>query len=118
MQFQKNNFWRKNDQKGTFRGVKWRWRDQHSIKYVNYLENETIFVVDAVPPKARILEVWVLLMSTKILVKIFWPLGVCLARCCAGSVHSYIGGYVLKYVVKYIVMPSYLSITYIPQHEV
>ena len=35
-------------------------------------------------------------------------LGVRLARCCAGSVHSYIGGYVLKYVVKYIVIPCYL----------
>jgi hypothetical protein len=31
------------------------------------------------------------LMSTKKLVKIFWPLGVRLARCCAGSVHSLIG---------------------------
>jgi hypothetical protein len=40
------------------------------------------------------------------------------ARCCAGSVHSYIGGYVLKYVVKYIVIPCYLSLTYIPQNEV
>jgi hypothetical protein len=38
---------------------------------VNYPENETLLVVDPVPPKARILEVWVLLMSTKILVKIF-----------------------------------------------
>jgi hypothetical protein len=71
---------------------------------VNYLENETLLVVDPVPPKARILEVWVLLMSTKILVKILWPLGVHLARCCAGSVHSYIGGYVLKYLVKCIVI--------------
>ena len=35
-------------------------------------------------------------------------LGVRLARCCAGSVHSYIDGYVLKYVVKYIVIPCYL----------
>ena len=40
--------------------------------------------------------------------KIFWVLGVRLARCCAGSVDSYIGGYVLKYVVKYIVIPCYL----------
>jgi hypothetical protein len=72
---------------------------------VNYPENETLLVVDPVPPKARILEVWVLLMSTKVLVKIFWPLGVCLACCCAGSVHSDIGGYVLKYVVKYIGIP-------------
>jgi hypothetical protein len=40
--------------------------------------------------------------------KKFWPLGVRLARCTAGSVHSYIGGYVLKYLVKYIVIPSYL----------
>jgi hypothetical protein len=30
-------------------------------------------------------------MSTKSFVKNFWVLGVCLARCCAGSVHSYIG---------------------------
>ena len=75
---------------------------------VNYPENETLLVVDPVPPKARILEVWVLLMSTKILVKIFWPLAVPLARCCAGSVHSYIGGYVLKYLVKYIVIPCNL----------
>jgi hypothetical protein len=36
--------------------------------------------------------------------KKFWVLGVHLARCCAWSVHSYIGGYVLKYVVKYIVV--------------
>ncbi len=35
-------------------------------------------------------------------------LGVRLARCCAGSVHSYIGGYVLKYLVKYIVIPCNL----------
>jgi hypothetical protein len=37
-----------------------------------YPENETllvVLVVDPVPPKARILEVWV--MSTKILVKIY-----------------------------------------------
>ena len=79
-----------------------------SYLYAIYPKNETLIVVDPVPPKARILEVWVLLMSTKILVKIFWPLGVCLARCCAGSVHSYIGGYVLKYVIKYIVIPCYL----------
>ena len=39
------------------------------------------------------------MMSTKTLVKIFWSLGVRLARCCAGSVHCYIGGYVLNYVV-------------------
>ena len=76
--------------------------------YVNYPENETLPLGDPVPPKARILEVWVLLMSKKILVKIFWPLGVHLARCCAGSVHSYIAGYVLKYVIKYIVIPCYL----------
>jgi hypothetical protein len=64
-----------------------------------YPENETLLVVDPVPPKARILEVWVWVMSTKILVKIFWPLGVRLARCCAVSVHSYIyiGWYLLKY---------------------
>jgi hypothetical protein len=31
---------------------------------------------DPVPPKARILEVWVWVMSTKSLVKIFWHLGV------------------------------------------
>ena len=75
---------------------------------MNYPEIETLFLVDPVLPKARILEVWVLLMSTKSLVKQFWPLGVRGARCCAGSVHSYIGGYVLKYVVKYIVIPCYL----------
>jgi hypothetical protein len=40
--------------------------------------------------------------------KKIWPLVVHLARCCAGSVHSYIGGYVLKYVVEYIVIPCYL----------
>ena len=74
----------------------------------NYPENETLSLVDPVPPKARILEVWVWVMSTKILVKAFLALGVPLARCCAGSVHSYIGGYVLRYVVKYIVIPSYL----------
>ena len=73
-----------------------------------YPENETLPLGDPVPPKARILEVWVCVMSTKSLVKIFWPLGVRLAHCCAGSVHSYIGGYVLKYVVKYIVIPCYL----------
>ena len=66
--------------------------------YVNYPENETLPLGDPVPPKARILEVWVCVMSTKSLVKIFWPLGVRLAHCCAGSsVHSYIGGYVVKY---------------------
>ena len=49
-------------------------------------------------------------MSTKSLVKIFWPLGVRGVRCCAGSVNSYVDvdGYVLKYVVKYIVIPCYL----------
>jgi hypothetical protein len=73
-----------------------------------YPENETLLVGDPVPPKARILDVWVWVMSTKSLVKKFWPLGVLEARCCAGSVHSYIGGYVLKYVVKYIVIPWYL----------
>ena len=75
-----------------------------------YLENETLPLAlgDLVPPKPRILEVWVWVMSTKSSVKIFWPLGVRLARCCAGSVHSYIGGYVLKYVVKYIVIPCNL----------
>jgi hypothetical protein len=36
-----------------------------------YPENETLLVVDPVPPKARILEVWVWVMSTKTLVKIF-----------------------------------------------
>jgi hypothetical protein len=60
--------------------------------------------VDPVPPKARILEVWVWVTSPESVVKNFWPL-VC---CCAWSVHSYIGGYVLKYVVKYIVIPCYL----------
>ena len=78
------------------------------ICMLNYPENETLPLGDPVPPKARILEVWVCVMSTKSLVKIFWPLGVRLAHCCAGSVHSYIGGYVLKYVVKYIVIPCYL----------
>ncbi len=70
-------------------------------------KNETHLLVDLVPPKASIFEVWVWVwvMSTKILVKIFWPLGVCLACCCAGSVHFYIGGYVLKDVVEYIVIP-------------
>ena len=67
-----------------------------------YPENETLPLGDLVPPKPRILEVWVWVMSTKSLVKKFG------ARCCAGSVHSYIGGYVLKYVVKYIVIPCYL----------
>jgi hypothetical protein len=61
------------------------------------------------------LEVWVWVMSTKSLVK-NWVLGVHLAHCCAGSVHSYIGGYVFKYVIKYIVNPSY-SITYIPLNQ-
>ena len=73
-----------------------------------YPVNETLPLGDLVPPKPRILEVWVWVMSTKSLVKKFWPLGVRGARCCAGSVHSYIGGYVLKYVVKYIVIPCYL----------
>jgi hypothetical protein len=80
-----------------------------SYLYAIYPKNETLSLVDPVyPPKARILEVRVWVMSTKSFVKIFWVLGVCLARCCAGSVHSYIGGYVLKYVVKYIVIPCYL----------
>jgi hypothetical protein len=74
-----------------------------------HTENETLLVVDPVPPKARTLEVWVWVMSTKTLVKIFWSLGLLLARCCAGSVHSYIGGYVLKYVVKYICSNPMLS---------
>ena len=78
------------------------------ICMLNYPENETLPLGDLVPPKPRILEVWVWVMSTKSLVKKFWPLGVRGARCCAGSVHSYIGGYVLKYVVKYIVIPCYL----------
>ena len=39
--------------------------------YVNYPENETLPLGDPVPPKASILEVWVLLMSKKILVKKF-----------------------------------------------
>jgi hypothetical protein len=60
---------------------------------LNYPENETLPLGDPVPPKARILEVSVCVLSTKSLVKIFWPLGVRLAHCCAGSVHSYIGGY-------------------------
>ena len=69
-----------------------------------YPENETLPVVDPVPPKARILEVRVWVMSTKNLVKKFWPLGVRGARYQA----SYVDGYVLKYVVKYIVIPCYL----------
>ena len=75
-----------------------------------YPENETLPLGDLVPPKPRILEVWVLLMSTKILIKIFWPLGVSLVHCCAWSVHSYIGRYVIKYVVKDIVIPCYFII--------
>ena len=59
-----------------------------------YPKNETLLVVNPVPPKAKILEVWVWVISTKIF-------------------HSYIGGYVLKYLVKYIVIPSNL-IRYIP----
>ncbi len=73
-----------------------------------YPENETLPLGDPVPPKTRILEVWVWVMSTKSLVKKCWTLGVRGARCCAGSVYSYIGGYVLKYVVKYIVILCYL----------
>ena len=72
-----------------------------------YPENGTLLVGDPVPPKARILEVWIGDVHKK-MVKKFWPLGVHGARCCAGSVHSYIGGYVLKYVIKYIVIPCYL----------
>ena len=79
-----------------------------SYLYAIYPKNETLSLVDPVPPKARILEVWVLLVSTKSFVKKICVLGVRLARCCAGSVHSYIDGYVLKYVVKYIVIPCYL----------
>jgi hypothetical protein len=73
-----------------------------------YPENETLLVVDPVPPKDRILEVWVWVMSTKMLVKKFWPLGVRGARYQAGSFNSYIYGYVLKYIIKYIVIPCYL----------
>ena len=62
--------------------------------------HETLLVGDPVPPKARILEVWVYVMSTKILVKKIWPLGVRGASYQAGSVNSYVDGYVLKYVVK------------------
>ena len=65
-----------------------------------YPKNETLPVVDPLPPKAKILEVWVWMMSAKTLVKIFWPLGVHLTRCCAGSVNSYIDGYVLKCKIK------------------
>ena len=75
---------------------------------MNYPENETLLVVDTVPPKARILEVWVWVMSTKMLVKNFWPLGVHGARYQAGSDNSYVDGYVLKYVVTYTVIPSNL----------
>ncbi len=71
-------------------------------------ENVTPRLGDPVPPKARILEVWVLVLATKSLVKKFQILGVHLVRCCAWSVHSYIGGYVLKYLVKYVGIPCYL----------
>ena len=67
-------------------------------------QNETLLVGDPVPPKARILEVLVWVMSTKILVKKFWPFGVSGVRYQAGSVNSYVDG-LLKYVVKYIVIP-------------
>jgi anthranilate/para-aminobenzoate synthase component II len=73
-----------------------------------HTENETLLVVGPVPPKARKLEVWVWVMSTKTLVKKFWIIGVCLVRCFDESVHSYIGGYVLKYVIKCIVIPCHL----------
>ncbi len=73
-----------------------------------YLENETLPLGDPVPPKTRILQVWVWVMSTKSLVEKYWPLGVRGARYPAGSVNSYVDGYVLKYVVKYIVIPCYL----------
>jgi hypothetical protein len=46
-----------------------------SYLYVNYPENETLPLGDPVPPKAKsILDVWVWVMSTKILVKYFGPL--------------------------------------------
>jgi hypothetical protein len=80
--------------------------------YAIYPQNETLSLVDPVPPKARILEVWVLVTSTKCLVK-NWFLDVFLGRCYAGSVHSYIGGYLLQYVVIYKVI-HVISITYIP----
>ena len=73
-----------------------------------YPEIETLLVGDPVPPKARIAKVWLLVMSTKILVKNCWPLGVRGARYQTGSANSYIDGYVLKYVVKYTVIPCYL----------
>ena len=67
-----------------------------------YPENETQLLVNPVPPKARILVLWVWVMSTKLLVKILGSYGVCVADCQAGSVNSYIDRYVLKYVVKFI----------------
>jgi hypothetical protein len=50
--------------------------------YAIYPKNETLSLVDPVPQKAGMLKVWVWVMSKKILVKIFLPLGVRLARCC------------------------------------
>jgi hypothetical protein len=73
-----------------------------------YPENETLLAGDPVPPKARILEVWVWVISTKKWLKNFGPL-MCVGRVIRlGSVNSYIDGYVLKYVVKNIVIPCYL----------
>jgi hypothetical protein len=62
------------------------WCNLHAI----HPENVTPYLGDPVPPKARILEVWVLALATKSFVKKFWILGVHLVRCCALSVHSYI----------------------------
>ena len=73
-----------------------------------YPENETLPLGDLVPPKTRFIGGMGMGDVHKILVKKFWPLGVRGVRCCAGSVHSYIGGYVLKYVVKYMVISCYL----------
>jgi hypothetical protein len=80
-----------------------------SYLYAIYPKNETLSLVDPVPPKAsRYIGGMGIVGVHKKLLKIFWPFGVRLARCCAGSVYSYIGGYVLKYVIKCIVIPCYL----------
>jgi hypothetical protein len=50
-----------------------------SYLYAIYPQNETLSLVDPVPPKARILEVWVLVTSPESVVKNFGPL-VCVWR--------------------------------------
>ena len=79
-----------------------------SYLYAIYPKNKTLSLVDPVPTKSKDIGGKGMGDVHKKFRKKFWVLGVRLARCCAGSVHSYIAGYVLKYVIKYIVIPCYL----------